>query len=215
MNLGSVAPVTGRAPRGFTIVELVLGLSLTALVLSMAYSFQVGATRETKLTGEHAEALRSVLVAMESMRRDLEQMLYQCPQRDLALLPHPELGPGRAISLRVPDPGEATDPWKALHVPVLYELRRVAGSPHAHHLVRKEAESGRETVLRSCLLRDMLAHFIPLKAQASQGLSRYQAYLEITMIGLGSPEGTATYTASMMVPLALMSPAGIYTVRVQ
>jgi len=185
------------------------------MLIALAHTFYVGATTGTIRSIEHGDALRSVSVAMEAIRRDLEQMLYQCPQRDLALLPHPELGPGRAISLRVPDPGEATDPWKALHVPVLYELRRVAGSPHAHHLVRKEAESGRETVLRSCLLRDMLAHFIPLKAQASQGLSRYQAYLEITMIGLGSPEGTATYTASMMVPLALMSPAGIYTVRVQ
>lgn len=205
---------TALGARGFTLVEIVVGLAILALLLSMAYAFHLGAARNTALTGEHTVALRSVMVALESLRRDLEQMSYQCPQRDLVLLSHPELGDGRGVSLRVPDAPGADDPWRETYVPVTYQLRRVAGSKAAYHLVRTMAASGRETVLANCLLRDMLVHFLPPGSAGSPGLSPYQAYLEITMVGLGSVDGTATYTASIMVPLAMMRPAGAYTASV-
>lgn len=202
-----------RSTRAFTLVEIVVGLSIATLTLSMAYSLQLGATRSSTRSGEHAEALRSVMIAMESVRRDLEQMLYQCPQRDLVLIAHPELGENRGVSLRVPDVRNGAGLWGALHVPVTYSLRHVEGPSQAYRLVRTETKTGRETVLKSCLLRDMVVHFVPLKTTRSQGLSPYRAYLEVTMVGLGSVTGAVTYTSSMMVPLALMSPAGAYTVR--
>jgi len=197
----------------FSIVEVTIGMAILVMLLAVTHSFHIGATKSAAITGEHSEALRSVVVALESIRRDLEQMIYQCPSRDLALLNHPELGDNRGLSVRVSDGSISSDSWRATFVPVSYALRRVAGSSHAYHLVRTDTNSGKETVLKSCLLRDMLIRHVPLKDGGGKGLSPYQAYLEITMIGLGSLNGQDSYTASMVVPLALMYPAMAYTVK--
>lgn len=197
----------------FTLLECLLGVPVLLLFLGMAWSFHAGASRDTARTSDNAAAFQSTLVGMEHLRRDLEKMLYQSPRRDLALLPHPDLGEGRGIGLRVPDLPAGATPWTAEHATVSYSLRKVAGASHAYRLVRRDEKHGTEAEIRGCLLRDMVAHLVPCGSAGGNGLSAYQAYLDVTMIGVGSERGLVTHTASMLVALPLMAPAGAYELQ--
>jgi hypothetical protein len=137
-------------------------------------------------------------------------MLYQCPGRDLAITDG-----GSGLHVRVPKAPSSTDPWNAEHVPVSYRLEPTPGFQGAQRLLRKNGRTGEERPLRGCLLKRVQFALVPLRTSGTGGggLSDLQAYLEITLVGMGSENGTVVHTASMLYPLVLMAPVGLYTLR--
>lgn len=196
--------MTGR--RGFTLVEALVAVLLLGLILGVLFYLQRGASKGNLLATDHSEALRASMVALESVQREVDRMLYQCPERDLVMLAHSELGPGSGVALRVPADVPGAHPWEARHVPVSFTLRRTPAKVPAYLLVRTETDTGRETVMRGHLLADLKVRLIPRGTATAPSLSPFCAYLEVVATGLGSGEGTARYTASSLLPLMRLGP---------
>lgn len=190
--------------RAFTVLEALVAVLLLGLILGVLVSLQRGGAKAGLLATDHSEALRAAMVALEAVQRDVDRMLYQCPDRDLVMLAHSELGPGSGLGLRVPAKTPGSHAWEAKHVPVAFTLRRTPAKVPAYFLVR--TENGTDTVLREHLLADLKVRLIPRGTAATPSLSPFCAYLEVIATGLGSGEGTARYTASSLLPLMRLGP---------
>ncbi len=70
-----------RHTRGFTLVELLVALSITALIMAIAYGGLAGVTRARQQNGDAMKRLRQVQLAMDIMARDFAQ-LEPRPVRD-------------------------------------------------------------------------------------------------------------------------------------
>lgn len=60
--------------RGFTLVELLVALSITALIMAMAYGGLASIGKQRERNGEAMKRLRQVQLAMDIMGRDFAQM---------------------------------------------------------------------------------------------------------------------------------------------
>jgi hypothetical protein len=179
------------------VVELAVGTSIALLVMAMVYGFWAGASRSTGRSVEHSDALRSVLIASEFIRHDVSQMLYQWPSRDMAIF-----AGQTALGLRVPGRLDPADFWSKennVFDPVTYTLQLVPGSRNVFRLIRKDL--GGPSPLRACLLGGL--HFEKIGPGV---VSQDQAYLQVTMVGVGSEKPSAFFTSSMLIPLTPMYP---------
>lgn len=200
----SLNPLKRLSRKAFTIVEIMISVAIFAMVIILVYAFYVGGATSTSKSVDHSDAIRSAVIACEAIRRDLARALYQEPTRDLGIFNN-----GRGVSVRIPsEPLDENNLWQALHSPVTYTLKDIPGSKGAKYLIRKDDKEGggSERQLKGCYLRDILVQYIP------QGkISPLQAYLEVTMIGMGNPKNDVTYTTSMLIPMPLMLPTGQYS----
>jgi hypothetical protein len=179
-------------------------MGLLALVLALVLTMNRGAARSGEKTVEHSAAVRAAMMALETIQRDVDLMLYQCPERDLVLLTQAELGPGRGLCVHIPaETGATGDPWRARHVPIAYTLRKAPGSKKGFHLVRIERSTGRETVYKSALLADLKVEWMP-RGTTAGGLVLSQDALTVTCTGMGASSGEIRYTAAMLLPLPRM-----------
>lgn len=195
-----------RARSGLTFVEALITLVLVGLIIGVLISFKSGAERGNRLAADHSEAIRSALTSLDAVQQDVERMLYQCPGRDLVMLDHPDLGPGSGLALRLPDPDSAGDVRAIRHRPVAWRLERHPAGGPGHVLVRRETDTGRETVLRGHRLADFKVRLIPRGTPTAPSLSPLCAFLELTVTGLPVQGGPARHCASVLVPLARLGP---------
>jgi prepilin-type N-terminal cleavage/methylation domain-containing protein len=174
--------------RGFTLAETIVAAAIFTLIVAIVASLYAGATRGANLSVEASDALRSTLIAAEYIRRDVGEMLFQLPDRDLVISPD-----RHALTIRVPG-SLPEDFWKADFEGLIYRLERMPGTTGTFRLVRqfrKQSEA-----IAGCLLQDVtFTHVRP------GGLSPLQAYLQVTLVGLGSADRPTTYTYSMFLPL--------------
>jgi general secretion pathway protein J len=70
-----------RRTRGFTLVELLVALAITALIMAMGYGGLASVTRQREQNGDAMKRLRQVQLAMDIMSRDFAQ-LEPRPVRD-------------------------------------------------------------------------------------------------------------------------------------
>ena len=180
---------------GTSLIEASIAVVLAAMVLNGVTVIASGANGSTARSGSESDALRSVVLATESLQRDIAGMAYQIPDRDLAIFDG-----GHGVSFRIPSAADSRDLWNISYVPVSYALNPVPGSS-AKFLIRTDSKGAR--ALPGCYLRDLHVVFTP------QGvMSPVQAYLNVIVIGLDSPAGKTALTSSFLVPLALMGLPG-------
>jgi hypothetical protein len=184
--------------RALTLTEVLIGAAVFFLALAMVWSFFVGAGTQTGRSVESSDSVRSVLIATEFMRYDVARMRLVTSQQDLAIFDD-----GRGLSVRVPR--EITgDFWNYTWDPVTYRLQRIPGTLGAA-LIRTDSKGSQK--LANCLLRDMLVRIV-----AVGEVNPMQAYLEITLVGMGQPNGKEMYTNACLIPLTLWSPPEKYEV---
>ena len=153
-----------KAPRGFTLVEMGLCLTLIAIVLGFACELLMKCVAGADSSGEAAAAVRSMSIAVEHLRVDLEQLVERVPGEDLVISED-----GRRLSIRT-----AHD-------------RRVAYRVDGQRLVRDE------TPLPGCFLSDL-----HVRRMGPGGPSRLGRYLQITLVGMGSPKSAVKHPASLV-----------------
>jgi len=187
---------TPRCRAGFTVVEVLVGLSIFVLVLSILFSLTREAQVGTNLSVDASDALRSVFLATETMRRDVSRLVFQT-RDDLSIF-----NQGRGLSFLVADT-LGDDLWNSPATAVTYMIRPASSQSDVFQLVCQD-KSGTRTVA-GCYLKDLMVVFRP-KGQ----ISPLQAYLEISMIGVGSPGGKATYAGSSLIPLTPLVPPRFY-----
>lgn len=192
-----------RRRAAFTIVEVLIGLALFALVLILVWNFFIGGTQQTQKGADSSDAVRSVMIASEFIRYDVARMRLVDPSKDLAIFKD-----GRALSVRVPR--EMTpDFWYYTWDPVTYELAPPIDSnesPPRYQLLYRTDKDGKKP-LANCYLKDMLVKIVPIKE-----VSAMQAYLEVTLVGIGNPTSTTMYTQAQLLPLTLWAPPTKYEV---
>jgi prepilin-type N-terminal cleavage/methylation domain-containing protein len=191
------------ARRGYTIVEVMVGLMIMALLMVMIMTFFSSGTSQSTKGADSSDAVRSVMIASEFMRYDIARMRLVDPSKDLAIFKD-----GRALSVRVPR--EMTpDFWYYTWDPVTYELAPPVDSnenPPRYQMLYRTDEHGRKP-LANCYLKDMLVKIVPIKE-----VSAMQAYLEITLVGIGNPTSSTMYTQAQLLPLTLWAPPTKYEV---
>lgn len=202
---------TRSTRRGLTLVEVLIGASVFFLAMAMMWSFFVSASQQTGKTADSSDAVRSVMIASEFMRYDVARMRLVDPSKDLAIFnPGGDIGDGRGLSMRVPREMGA-DFWYYTWDPVTYELKYPLGikvedyNPRPLQLWRTDSTGSKP--LANCWLADMLVRVVPVGE-----VSEMQAYLEITLVGLGSPGSKAMYTQAQLLPLTLWAPPTKYEV---
>jgi hypothetical protein len=158
----------------------------------------VSASQGTAKSVESSDAVRSVLIASEFISDDDARMRLVDPSKDLAIFDD-----GRGLSVRVPRE-VGNDFWYYTWDPVTYRLQAIPGTD-SFALVRTDASGSKP--LASCLLRDMLVRVVPVGE-----VSDMQAYLEITLVGVGNASSKAMYTQAQLLPLTLWSPPTKYEV---
>ena len=195
--------------RGFTIIEILFGAAIFILIMALVWSFFVSGSQQSKASGESSDAVRSVMIASEFIRYDVARMRLVDPSKDLAIFnPGTDLGVGRGLSMRVPR-DMTPDFWYYTWDPVTYQLDPILGTetmvPRPYQLVRIDS-AGRKP-LANCYLADMLVNVVDVGK-----VSEMQAYLEITLVGLGAPGSKAMYTQAQLLPLTLWAPPIKYEV---
>ena len=177
--------------RAFTLAETVVAAALCAMLVSIVVTLYLGAARGTHATLEATDALRSALIASEAIRRDVGEMLFQLPARDLVIGPD-----HKSLAIRVAG-SLPEDYYKADYVGLLFRLQPITGSSQ-YHLLRDH--EGKSEPVAGCLLSDLQFQFI-----AAEEPSPLRAFLQVTLVGSGSG-GATTYTYSMFLPLSRMRP---------
>lgn len=195
--------------RGLTIVEVLIAASVFFLAIAMVWSFFVSGSQQSAKSAESSDAVRSVMIASEFIRYDVSRMRLVDPSKDLAIFnPGTDLGVGRGLSVRVPRDMTA-DYWYYTWDPVTYQLDPIMGTenmtPRPYQLVRIDS-NGRKP-LAGCYLADMLVNVVDVGK-----VSEMQAYLEITLVGLGAPGSKQMYTQAQLLPLTLWAPPVKYEV---
>lgn len=184
---------------GFTLVEGIVSLSVMVLAAAMVHGLYVSAAQGTSMSVEASDALRSVLIATEFLRTDLGGMTFQ----KLADLKLPE--DGKELGFSVPkrlEPDLYKCDWQAIR----YQIETIPG--YAGHRLVRSVDDDRQP-LANVWLQSFRARYVPPKGArvpdepiyAKQGVSPFQGYLEITLVGLGGAAGKQTYTASVLHPL--------------
>lgn len=194
-------------------VEICVSLAVLVLAAALVHALYISAARGTSMSVEASDALRSVLTASEFLRTDLGEMTLQ-KLSDLVIAKE-----GRELAFSVPKRLE-TDLYMCDWTVVKYELERLPGATGVHRLVRSVGDQ--PTPLASCLLKDLRVRYVPPKGvpvpaepiYAQEGMSPFQAYLEITLVGLGSAAARQSYTASLMHPLTFARPPAPYKLLV-
>lgn len=197
----------------FTLVETIVAFAVMALLAALVHGFYVSAAQGTSMSVEASDALKSVSTAVEVLRTDLGGMTFQ-RLADLSITKD-----GRGFAVSVPK-GLEPDLFKADWQVVRYALEAVPKSEGAHRLIRSVDDA--RTPLASVLLKDLRVRFVPPKGvrvpaepvYAQEGVSPFQAYLEITLVGMGAPAGKQTYTASILHPLSATAKPAPYTLLV-
>lgn len=177
-----------RARRAFTLVEILVGLGLFSLVLVILGGAYSAFTRYSTAAIESCDAVRSVLIASELIRQDVDRMYFKNPAEDLAIF-----NLGRAMSFRIPKT-IGKDFWGTDNEPVVYSLRETASGSEVFQLIRKDWRG--ERAVGGCLLLDFLVRVVQ-----PTGANAYDAFLEILIVGTGSIEKRERYVGTMMLPL--------------
>jgi hypothetical protein len=185
--------------RGFTVAEVMVGAVVFMMIISMLYSFYLGAANSSGKTVEASDAMRSVLLASEFIRSDLSRLLLQKADDDLVIVES-----GRGLSFRIAQ-RVAGDPWTVFMQKVEYHLVPVPGSRVAKRLVRWEGDPRTATAISGCLLEDIRFQSMPARDS-----NPTQLYLGIKMVGLGSTAAKCRYTGSIYVPVNLSMHPGPY-----
>lgn len=176
--------------RGFTLVEGLVSLAVMVLAAALVHGLYLSAAQGTSMSIEASDALRSVLIASEHLRTDLGGMTFQ----KLSDLKLPD--DGRELGFSVPkrlEPDLYKCDWQAIRY-------RLEGNRRVRHVDDDKAP------LASVSLKEFRARYVPPKGAkvpaepiyAQAGVSPFQGYLEITLVGLA---GKQTYTASLLHPL--------------
>ena len=197
----------GIRRHALTIVEILIGLSLLVLLFSIVWTFFGSANQQTARSSESSDAVRSVMMASEFIRYDVARMRLVDPSKDLAIF-NPGAGMGRALSVRVPQ-DMTPDFWFYTWNPVTYEMAPSLDNqdnPPRYYLLYRTDEKGKKP-LANCYLKDMLVRVVPMGE-----VSAMQAYLEITLVGLGGPNSNTMYTQAQLLPLTLWAPPTKYEV---
>jgi hypothetical protein len=158
------------------------------MVLGLVVGFQTWASKSSGRTVASTEAQRSVLLAMDVIRRDVQGMCIRPGQDDIKVA-----ADGRSLLLRVVVPG--ADVWHNSYHPVSYYLALVKGA--AGYRLMRHDEKGADAI-PGCMLGDLFFHL----ADAGQGL-----LLELTC--RGQADGSA-YTGSTLIPVSVLSPPPAY-----
>ena len=125
---------------------------MTSTSKNSPYAVRTVAFRSSHLADESADAVRSVLIAAEYLRRDMLGDAARGRGADIALIDG-----GKGLSLRIPEQMGA-DPWETRYVPVTYRLQPYPGRGHCYRLVREQA--GSRITLAACSLSDLEFRFI-------------------------------------------------------
>jgi hypothetical protein len=173
---------------GHTVVEIALAAAIFSLVLGIVVGFQSWVGRSAGRTVASTEAQRSVLQALDAIRRDVQGMCYREGQEDIRVA-----ADGRSLMLRVVKP--AADPWHNSYQPVSYYLASTKGSS-GYRLMRHD--EGGAAAIAGCTLGDL---FVRL-AESGRGL-----LLEVTC--RGQVEGS-TYTGSTFIPVPVLAAPAAY-----
>lgn len=183
--------MSGR--RGFTLAETIVATAVFSLIVAIVSALYVGGARGSYASVDASDALRSTLIAAEHIRRDVGEMLFQVPARDLVITPD-----RRGLTIRVPG-ALPEDYWKADFEGLVYRLEPATGATKAFRLVRqfrKESDP-----IAGCLLRDASFTYV-----APGGMSPMQGYLQVTLVGTSGADRSSTYTYSMFLPLTKLKP---------
>ena len=186
--------------RGFTLIETLIFAGLLTLFLTGAGLVARQAMRAMRQSTEHAGAVRSALLAVETIHADAERMLYQCPSRDLAI--HRD---GQGVSLRVPVDSGAPDLWSGAFTPVSYALVRCPGTP-AYRLERGAGDPAHAAPVGGCVLRDLKIALV----DGGTPENPRAGCLTITASGVDEPSSAHVETLSVLVPLPVQVPGGGY-----
>lgn len=177
-----------RARSAFTLTEVLLGLALLSIVIVLLASLHSSFTSYSKAAIETCDAVRSVLIAAELLRNDVDRMYFKVPGQDLAIGRD-----GRSISFRVPKQ-LGDDPWEVENEPVIYTLREASPGTEVFRLVRRDWRG--EKVVGGSLLHDMLVRVV-----LPSGPSRFDAFLEITLVGTSGLDGKKRHVGTLMLPI--------------
>jgi hypothetical protein len=187
--------------RAATLVEVSVAALLACLVAGMISGLFASAQGSSHRSVESSDAVRSALIAMESIRSDVGRLTLESAGRDIAVLDG-----GRGLSLHVARP-LGDDLWRVDTDAVTYRLDAVDASRRAHRLVRQDS-TGRWP-LAACLLGDMLVTMVsagPGTGAAPEAPPRPPgasgSWLEVSLIGVASRDGGATHVESAWLPLA-------------
>jgi hypothetical protein len=173
---------------GVTLVEMSVAAGLFGLLIGTCATLWSTFGSKSRQAIESCDAVHSVAIAAEFIRRDVERMYFQEAQQDLAIPDH-----GRGLSFRLPQKLQG-DLWTVYNEPVSYYLRRVPANVDVFQLIRKDGAG--ERVIRGCYLEEMLVRYV-----APAGKSRYEGFLEVTLAGLGTAEGGGHYTGTFLLPV--------------
>ena len=177
-----------RSSRGFTIVEMSVAASISALVMAMVYSFYSGAALSSGKAADQSEAMRSALLAAEVIRRDVVRATLADPDHDLG----------------IPDSGTALDEHHLTAVGadlaswsyerLSFTLKGIDGAKGVFRLNRQsEREKG---TVPGCLISGLQCRLLP-----EGTLSPRQTFLQLTVAGAGSVTPHATFVCSTLVPV--------------
>jgi len=172
--------------RAVTLVEVLVASAVFLVLAAAAYPFLTGAAGGTARAVEASDALRSTLIATELLRHDAARLFFQ-HRDDLVIM-----NDGRALSMLIPAP--TADLWTLPVQPVTYTLAAVPAADRVYRLLRDDGAGPRPVA--GCLLRDLLVRYV-----APGEISAQRAYLEVTLIGLGSERPRTSYSASALLPL--------------
>lgn len=183
--------------RGFTLVEVVVAVSIMGLVMAMTYAFWVGAATSTGKSVEHSDALRSALLASEIIRANVQRVALLVPQRDIGVL---ETGTGFGAHLW---DTLSADMWSWRYHTETLDLKKVPDTEGVFQL-SLTTPAGTSTI-PGCLLGGL--HFMLIETGT---MSASQGYLQVTLVGLGSTKPAATFTSSALIPLTPWTPPAFY-----
>jgi type II secretory pathway component PulJ len=170
-----------RTRCGFTLPEAAIAGALGALLLGLLCSALLSASHAAARITDTCSCLRSSLLAMETIRRDIEQLAYMNPAADLSTLDG-----NRAIYIRVLKP-TGRDLRSCFAAGVTYALRSVGEQGRPFHLIRADSNAVRE--IPEVLLADL--RFDWTKNAAGDG-----GVLQVTVVGVGRTESDKTCVVS-------------------
>jgi hypothetical protein len=176
--------------KGLGLVEVIVGISLFALILTALQGIFGGSQRATDKVSVASDAMRSALTVAEFLRYDTGRILLRKGE-DLTITED-----GHRLELTVSG-GSDADLTKFNPVKVAYFLGPAVGRKGARRLMREDA-SGRR-FLEGCYLKDFSCR-VSEPADPSSGV---RGYLEVSVVALDGPDARGSYINACSMPLRM------------